>query len=409
MKKIRLAPIILTQRLKLKRLDRTLKTPTSKRVRPGMKRLNVRLLSSIAGAVLISRLLVPGIADAAAWSVVSSPNVGTQSELHAVASISANDVWAVGQGSNATSFQTLTEHWNGTAWSVVPSPNPASNDVLSGVAAVSTNDVWAVGKVNTSSPPVIEHWNGSLWTTVKPPRQAGFLQAVTAVSANDVWAVGESVGASGAFQTLVEHWNGHKWSVVSSPNFGTQANELNGVTSASANDIWAVGFAVNSSFGSTQTLTLHWNGTSWSIVSSPNPTINDDLRAVAAVSGTNVWAVGQAINGSSVQTLIEQWNGTNWSSVSSPAAGLLDGIAIVSATNIWAVGSFVDPNIGTTSTVIEQWNGTTWSVVSSPNPSTSENVLDGAAADSVSGQAWAVGEFFNTTASSRQTLAEFNP
>jgi hypothetical protein len=367
--------------------------------------LTVRLVSCTVGAVLIARLLVPVIADAAAWSVVSSPTVSGGSELHAVASISANDVWAVGQGSG----QTLTEHWNGSAWSIVPSPNPATNDALLGVAAVSTNDVWAVGKANTSSPPVIEHWNGSTWQTVKAPRQNGFLQAVTAVSANDIWAVGESVGTSGAFQTLIEHWNGRKWSVVSSPNVGTLTNELLGVTAVSANDIWAVGFVVTTSFGSTQTLTLHWNGTSWSVVSSQNASINDELRAVAAVSSSDVWAVGQFISGANVQTLIEQWNGTSWSIVTSPAAGLLSGIAIVSANDIWAVGSFTDPNTGVTSTVIEQWNGSTWSVVTSPNPSASENVLDGAAADQVSGQAWAVGEFFNNTSFQRETLTEFNP
>jgi hypothetical protein len=59
--------------------------------------------------------------------------------------------------------------------------------------------------------------------------------------------------------------------------------------------------------------------------------------------------------------------------------------------------------------VIEQWIGSSWSVVTSPNPSASENVLNAAAADPVSGQAWAVGEFFNNTSSSRQTLTEFNP
>jgi len=64
--------------------------------------------------------------------------------------------------------------------------------------------------------------------------------------------------------------------------------------------------------------------------------------------------VGQFVNGSSVQTLIEQWNGTSWSVVSSPSPGLLKGIAIVSANNIWAVGSVVDPNTGVTQTVIEQ-------------------------------------------------------
>jgi len=68
-----------------------------------------------------------------------------------------------------------------------------------------------------------------------------------------------------------------------------------------------------------------------------------------------------------------------------------------------------DPNTGVTQKVIEQWNGSTWSVVTSPNPSTSENVLNAAAADPVSSQAWAVGEFFNNTSSGRQTLTEFNP
>jgi hypothetical protein len=370
-----------------------------------MKRVNYRLRSSMAVAVLIGWLLVPAVVAAAAWTVVPSPTVVGGSQLNAVASISANDVWAVGTAAG----QTLAEHWNGTAWSVVPSPNPASTDVLLGVAAVSTNDVWAVGKVNTSSAPVIEHWNGTSWKIVKAPRQNGFLQAVTAVSANDVWAVGESVGASGAFQTLIENWNGRKWSVVPSPNVGTLTNELLGVTAVSANDIWAVGFVVTTSFGSTQTLTLHWNGTSWSVVPSQNASINDELRAVAAVSSSNVWAVGQFISGANVQTLIEQWNGASWSSVTSPAAGLLNGIAIVSANDIWAVGSFVDPNTGVTTTVIEQWNGSAWSVVTSPNPSASQNILNGAAADPSTGQAWAVGEFFNTTTSQGDALIEFNP
>src|SRR5437764_621866 len=54
------------------------------------------------------------------WSVVSSPNVGTSSNvLNGVAVVSANDVWAVGYYSGGT----LIEHWDGTSWSVVPSPN----------------------------------------------------------------------------------------------------------------------------------------------------------------------------------------------------------------------------------------------------------------------------------------------
>src|SRR4051794_41154715 len=60
------------------------------------------------------------------WSFVASPNHGTSGNiLHAAAAISANDIWAVGQYVDDTSFktQTLTQHWDGTAWTIVPSPN----------------------------------------------------------------------------------------------------------------------------------------------------------------------------------------------------------------------------------------------------------------------------------------------
>jgi hypothetical protein len=66
-------------------------------------------------------------------------------------------------------------------------------------------------------------------------------------------------------------------------------------------------------------------------------------------------------------------------------------------------------NFSVFQTVIEQWNGSSWSVVPSPNPSASENILNAAAADPGSGQAWAVGAFFNTTNNVLQTLTEFNP
>src|SRR5438105_6144250 len=232
-----------------------------------MNRLKVYLFVCMVAAVLLALLLAPAVTQAAAWTVVASPSTN---ELHAVASVSANDVWAVGVGP-------ITEHWNGSAWSVVPSPTVANGKLL-GVAAVSTNDVWAVGFTLIGSPPLIEHWNGTSWRTVKAPKQAGVLNGVTAVSTNDVWAVGDFINASGVQQTLIEQWNGKKWSVVSSPNVGTQPNELFGVTAVSATDIWAVGF-FEPSPNFFQTLTLHWDGTSWSTVSSPSPS-NDTLRAV---------------------------------------------------------------------------------------------------------------------------------
>src|SRR5262249_53649888 len=245
-----------------------------------MKRLTAYLFSGLAAAVLVAPLLAPAVAAAAAWSVVTSPSPGALgNELNGVASVSATDVWAVGEFTNAFPGQTLTEHWNGTAWRVVKSPNaPAGNNNLLAGSAASSKDVWAVGffQAASGSPrlTLAEHWNGHKWRVVPSPSPGGadnILLAVAAVSARDVWAVGSFVVSGfGPSQTLIEHWNGTSWSVVPSPNASTQNNELNGVTAVSGTDVWAVGDFLPSASGATQTLIEHWNGTSWSAVASPN-------------------------------------------------------------------------------------------------------------------------------------------
>jgi hypothetical protein len=72
-----------------------------------MKRVKIGLVAClvvvVSVAVLLASITKLAQAQAAPWSVVSSPGVGT---LTGVASISANDVWAVGDNSSGT----LTEH-----------------------------------------------------------------------------------------------------------------------------------------------------------------------------------------------------------------------------------------------------------------------------------------------------------
>jgi len=92
------------------------------------------------------------------WQHVKSPNVGTHPTFSAVAAVSAQDVWAVGNhGSSTAVFQTLTEQWNGSQWSVVKSPSPGSfSSQLLAVAAISATNVWAVGAANGT---LIEHFH----------------------------------------------------------------------------------------------------------------------------------------------------------------------------------------------------------------------------------------------------------
>src|SRR4051812_40999749 len=59
---------------------------------------------------------------------------------------------------------------------------------------------------------------------------------------------------------------GLAWQAVTSPNPGPTVN-LRGVGSVSPNDVWAVGDYDTGR----QLLTMHWNGTDWSVIPNPNP------------------------------------------------------------------------------------------------------------------------------------------
>src|SRR5579884_19159 len=94
------------------------------------------------------------------------------------------------------------------------------------------------------------------------------------------------------------------FTVRSSPNQGTSNNELLGLAAISASTAWAVGYYQAGTCTCNQrTLSEHWNGSSWVLVSTPNARAAfgdyDVLKAASAVTATNVWAVGYAGNASS--------------------------------------------------------------------------------------------------------------
>ena len=141
-------------------------------------------------------------------------------------------------------------------WKVVQSPNGNGSSGLNSLAVVSAHAIWAVGNVSDPMTRVqttlIEFWNGTAWHIVSNPNPSpryNTLYSVTAVSANDVWAVGFAADSVSIAQTLIEHWNGSSWSVVTSPNVGSEDNELFSVAAVSARDVWAVGFAATSTGG----------------------------------------------------------------------------------------------------------------------------------------------------------------
>ena len=290
-----------------------------------------------------------------------------------VATDSRTDAWVVGGTNWFSPSNTLIEHWNGKAWTHVPSPSPGGGGYLSAVTAISRTDAWAVGLIGpggNGSPgnttPLIEHWNGTSWKQVPCPVPAsgGQLYSVSATSPTDVWAVGWTGGdaTTDGQQTLIEHWNGTAWTRVPSPNPADAGNFLHGVAATSPADAWAVGQANYT--GHEDPLILHWNGTTWQQVPSNSQSADAELSSVATTSGHDAWAVGMT-NASTCRpqcgTLILHWNGTAWSRVASPNPPAdylnnLTGVVAICPHNAWAVGTTDYAN-----TLITHWNGKTWS------------------------------------------------
>jgi hypothetical protein len=221
------------------------------------------------------------------------------------------------------------------------------------------------------------------WRIIPSPNGTRYpvsiLSAVSALSPSAAWAVGVTYGEGdtiGPVDSLIEQWDGSAWHIVAS----TGHDVLDGIAAISPRDMWAVGGQLNDGAGAGP-LTLHWDGTAWSVVPSAQPADAKvvSLNGVAAITSQDVWAVGgqQAGPDELSQLLVEHWGGAGWQIVSSPPlppsaapkrGGSLSAVTRISGTNqLWAVGNWHEwTNLGRGQPLIERWDGTAWQVVASP-------------------------------------------
>lgn len=399
-----------------------------------------RLLAGLAVAVTFWAAVPTGRAAATSFGT------GQLGVLSSVSAVSASDAWAVGEGTDAVTgaHTTLVLHWNGSTWTMVASPNPGGtiksgeSSALDGVSALSGKDVWAVGSyINPTTlahESLVEHWNGSSWSQVPSPNPGGTassrsgtnLQAISAVSAKDLWAVGGYLDpATGADQTLILHGDGKSWTRISSASPGgskrNDLSDLDSVHGLSASNAWAVGeYSTEAKSSGRDAVVLHWNGTRWARVASPNALGDStqrvtNLASVTAVSAHFAMAVGVFSPDSAtspLESLTMRWTGSSWVQVASPDPGgiarvsdftNLSGVSALSAQDAWAVGDDTDSSSGAVHTVVLHWNGRRWSRFSSPNPSTTRTYLFAVTAPSPQA-AWAVGSYYDGATKSDYTL-----
>jgi len=246
--------------------------------------------------------------------------------------VSADDGWAIGDFG-------IILNWNGTIWSEVSSPVTTH---LNDVFMISSTEGWIVGDSG-----VILRWNGIEWSSVTSPT-IDTLYSISTGSSTDGWVV----GAGDYFY----RWNGVTWDEYPSPN----NMPFYSVDMVSDSDGWAVGGVFIGDPNWLSGYIYHWDGGSWTKVSSSTP--YQYLYSVDVFDSSNVWVAGDQYNTTEGQfeNTVIKWNGSSFYevyNVSSQAIGLFQDIHALSPSDVWVVGGQAN---------ISHWDGTKWDQIESP-------------------------------------------
>jgi hypothetical protein len=326
---------------------------------------------------------VPAQVTASSWTAVPvpQPSAATGSYGDGVSCVTSSFCVQVGIQVVGSDNQALITQWSGSSWAIAPSPSTAgsTDTFLNAVSCTSTSFCVAAGfQRQPSAPePFFEHWNGTAWTVVPAVIPTGSTGAsITGVSctgATFCMAVGDQAVSSGS-APLVEQWNGTAWSVVTTPNLATPGDTaLSGVSCRSNAFCMAVGYQN----GDTQTLAEMWNGTAWTVVASPNDPAGttSEFHSVSCAGTRFCAAVGESRGGSITvpsDNLVALWGGSAFtmSPAPNPSAGFggaLSGVSCFSATSCTAVGQTFLNSGSRSDTQGQTWNGQSWTIVSTPN------------------------------------------
>jgi hypothetical protein len=177
------------------------------------------------------------------------------------------------------------------------------------------------------------------------------------------------------------------FSVQTTPALRALGGSLQAVAALSTTNAWSVGNAI-----------VHFNGSSWSAVA--NVAGGGTLADVSALNAGNVWAAGSV---GSVP-LVEHWNGKTWTQVATASlsdTAAFNSILALSANDVWAGGQIVIPNVAI-EPLFEHWNGQTWTVVNGPSEAAFIRKLAGTGPTDI----WAVG--YTTSATPKPVIEHFN-
>jgi hypothetical protein len=289
-----------------------------------------------AGAVEGAALMLPAAVPPPPLAV-APPYLFT-----AVAGVSADQVWVVGQVRGGP----LAARWDGDRWSAPPNtalvPGAALIGAgLEGIAARGAETIAVGGGYDRRlgvSVPLLWRWTDGGWHAQSPPAlDDGYvLTSVAVLGDGRACAVGHrQAGGLIALSGTRDGWRA--WELPSVPR-----GRLLAVTGISGSDVWAVGADGHTG------LIVHFDGDRWRRV--PCPKTRFPLSDVAVTGPDSAWCVGGGD--------VLRWNGRRWSSVKVPI-GSANTVAAVSAGSVW---------IGGAQGELAHFDGRGWTAVSAPQP-----------------------------------------
>ena len=343
------------------------------------------------GTKLPSTLKKPAHARSPAGAPGSAKRTVTLSAVPVKRMNALSDVWCSGPSSciavgsyyvsTTPPAHPLVARWNGRSWTLVE-PKTLSCASVASCAARWTVAPVARGFVSCSSTrfciavggTLTQYWNGLRWIRTRMVNPAPPFPVVSCVSSRFCMEVGSyntGVGAmpSPSFRSFLfaAVWDGLRWKKVNVKSVNPKANEnLANVSCTSSKACTAVGDYYGPT-GTTVTLVERWNGVTWAIQRSPNPSRigYNALAAVSCASSTACMAVGTIDGGTPFS---ESWNGTKWKIESMPVpktiepGGEFTGVSCPSESACVAVGS------DSGATLAETWNGRGWHIRTTPDP-----------------------------------------
>jgi hypothetical protein len=317
---------------------------------------------------------------------------------------SATDGWAVAH--NFNSFSVLLHYTHGT-WSQIQ----GAPDMWT-VQALAPNSVWAIaGLEDHASLPTLLHYDGSGWAPQAigglPDGKGAQILSFHMLSGGDGWALVNLVDLPGTVSTPPP---GQPTPTVPPTPTATAFAQATPTAAPPPPVVTSGDYSATSTYG----LAKYTNGT-WSLKTTFNGDEFTEFGALAMVSDTEGWALGQKIvaqngitAGVPLQQLLYHYKNGRWSSTPISVSGggyvTLESVTMRSPSDGWIVGAQSNIRPGNTAsdyqqqTILLHYDGSHWSQVSAPDTGTPVNAVTGLAFTS-EGSGWAAGYVSNISPS----------